>query len=78
MTRQKIRGVVLGAVCALLVGPTLVGATAAAAARVQHARSHHHPRTHQVQHHRAGIPQHNGGDRDTDNNGAPSDGDGNQ
>jgi hypothetical protein len=26
----------------------------------------------------AGIPQHNGGDRDADNNGGPSDGDGNQ
>jgi hypothetical protein len=26
----------------------------------------------------AGIPQHNGGDMDTDNNGAPSDRDGNQ
>ncbi len=26
---------------------------------------------------RAGIPQHNGGDQDTDNNGGPSDGDGN-
>lgn len=26
----------------------------------------------------AGIPQHNGGDHDPDNHGAPSDGDGNQ
>jgi hypothetical protein len=26
----------------------------------------------------AGIPQHNGGDMDIDNNGGPSDGDGNQ
>jgi hypothetical protein len=28
-------------------------------------------------HHRHGIPQHNGGDHDADNNGGPSDGDGN-
>jgi hypothetical protein len=31
---------------------------------------HHH-------HHHGGIPQHNGGDHDADNNGGPSDGDGN-
>ena len=31
---------------------------------------HHH-------HHRHGIPQRNGGDHDADNNGGPSDGDGN-
>ena len=31
---------------------------------------HHH-------HHHRGIPQHNGGDHDSDNNGGPSDGDGN-
>jgi hypothetical protein len=34
------------------------------------ARHHHH-------HHHHGIPQHNGGDHDADNNGGPSDGDGN-
>jgi len=28
-------------------------------------------------HHRHGIPQQNGGDHDADNNGGPSDGDGN-
>jgi hypothetical protein len=28
--------------------------------------------------HHSAIPQHNGGDRDSDNNGSPSDGDGNQ
>lgn len=31
---------------------------------------HHH-------HHHHAIPQHNGGDHDSDNNGGPSDGDGN-
>jgi len=33
------------------------------------AMAHHH-------HHHHGIPQHNGGDHDADNNGGPSDGDG--
>jgi hypothetical protein len=38
---------------------------------------HHHCHRHHHCHHHSGIPQHNGGDRDTDNNGGPSDGDGN-
>jgi hypothetical protein len=38
-----------------------------------YASSHHHKHHHT----RATIPQHNGGDRDSDNNGGPSDGDGN-
>jgi hypothetical protein len=38
-----------------------------------------HPSRHHSRHPvvRTGIPQHNGGDRDGDNNGTPSDGDGN-
>ena len=36
----------------------------------------HHAR-HVPRHRSGGIPQHNGGDRDADNNGGPSDGDGN-
>jgi hypothetical protein len=42
-----------------------------------------HAKTHKVSHHRvhrpvhSGIPQHGGGDGDSDNFGAPSDGDGN-
>ena len=36
--------------------------------------STHHRRHH---HHHSRIPQHNGGDRDADNRGGPSDGDGN-
>jgi hypothetical protein len=35
-----------------------------------HHRHHHHR-------HHSRIPQHNGGDHDADNNGGPSDGDGN-
>ena len=38
---------------------------------VAFAGHHHH------HHHHHGIPQHNGGDHDADNNGGPSDGDGN-
>ena len=63
---------------ATLVGPVavtvsvgLIGAVPAGAA-THHSR--HHSR-HHVTH--AAIPQHNGGDRDSDNNGGPSDGDGN-
>jgi hypothetical protein len=33
--------------------------------------------THHRRHHHSAIPQHNGGDHDRDNNGGPSDGDGN-
>ena len=41
-----------------------------------HAAKHH--RSHKRHHHAVrGIPQHNGGDHDSDNNGGPSDGDGN-
>jgi len=40
------------------------------AAHRHHAAKRHH-------HHHRGIPQHNGGDQDADNNGGPSDGDGN-
>ena len=39
-----------------------------------YAATHHHHKHH---HHATSIPQHNGGDRDADNNGGPSDGDGN-
>jgi hypothetical protein len=46
------------------------------------AESGHHTAAHAAKHHRHhhrshhGIPQHNGGDKDADNNGGPSDGDG--
>jgi len=41
---------------------------------VHAAKRHHHPRRHRAH---SGIPQHNGGDHDSDNRGGPSDGDGN-
>jgi hypothetical protein len=37
----------------------------------------HHRRRHRRRHRHSGIPQHNGGDHDSNNNGGPSDGDGN-
>ena len=78
MSSSKIRIWAIQAVCALLMVMTFVGTTTAAAATVRHAHTHHVHRAHHARHHHLGIPQHNGGDRDSDNNGAPSDGDGNQ
>jgi hypothetical protein len=46
----------------------VLGIFAGAAVPAAVARHHHH--------HHHGIPQHNGGDHDADNNGGPSDGDG--
>ena len=53
------------------------GAHPSDASAVHVAKRHHHARHHHARRHVAhGIPQHNGGDRDADNNGGPSDGDG--
>jgi hypothetical protein len=52
-----------------------IGLTGMAQATTSHARHHHRHHHHHHAHHSA-IPQHNGGDRDADNNGGPSDGDG--
>jgi hypothetical protein len=53
----------------IAVALALLGLLATGAAPAAMARHHHH--------HHHGIPQHNGGDHDADNNGGPSDGDGN-
>ena len=72
---MKVIAATVGAL-AIAVG---LGGTALAAplqsvsSKGQLAHHRHHHRRHR--HH--GIPQHNGGDRDSDNNGGPSDGDGN-
>ena len=61
--------------CALMIGAPAGAAQARRAARPHphtHSRSHRRPRPHH-----SGIPQRNGGDHDSDNNGGPSDGDGN-
>jgi hypothetical protein len=56
---------VLASAAGLAASPAITGAHAS-----RHKHHHHH-------HHAHGIPQHNGGDHDADNNGGPSDGDGN-
>jgi hypothetical protein len=59
---------------AALVGGTTVGVAQATSGGSAHAAVHH--KKHHRRHH-SRIPQHNGGDHDSDNNGGPSDGDGN-
>jgi hypothetical protein len=56
----------------VLSAGAIAAAPAGAALHSSHHRAHH--RSHHVSN---GIPQHNAGDRDADNNGGPSDGDGN-
>jgi hypothetical protein len=66
-------GVSLLAFAALLGGATVGVAQATGGAHANTAA--HHKKKHH--HHHSKIPQHNGGDHDSDNNGGPSDGDGN-
>jgi Spy/CpxP family protein refolding chaperone len=65
------------ALAALLAVAALAGGTTAGVA--QATGGHAHAARHHKKHHRhhSRIPQHNGGDHDADNNGGPSDGDGN-
>ena len=77
MIGSKIPAVALSGLAGVLVPMALAGTTAAANVSSAHTASHHHRRArgaHRLHHY--GIPQHNGGDRDSDNNGARSDGDG--
>jgi hypothetical protein len=60
---------------AVLLASAFTAAVPASATAHQSHRSAHHARRHH--HSGGGIPQHNGGDHDSDNSGAPSDGDGN-
>lgn len=69
--RKLLLGMLAG-FAALAIG--VAGFAQGAAAQSHHHRHHH--RHHHAVHH-AGIPQHNSGDHDADNNGGPSDGDGN-
>jgi Spy/CpxP family protein refolding chaperone len=78
MIGSKIRTLAVPVVAGLLVPTALAGSTAAATASVHRATSHRRLRAQQAHGHHGGIPQHNGGDRDSDNNGASSDDDGNQ
>jgi hypothetical protein len=77
MIASKIHALALSGLAGVLVPMALAGTTAAANASTGHAASHNR-RAAGARLHRHGIPQHNGGDRDSDNNGARSDGDGNQ
>jgi hypothetical protein len=52
----------------IAIGLAVIGIGGVVALPSAMARHHHH--------HHHGIPQHNGGDHDADNNGGPSDGDG--
>ena len=79
------RRVVTGAVAvSSAIAISLPGIAHSDTTSVQAAKRHHHH--HHKRHHHSkpshkqpsgGIPQHNGGDHDADNNGGPSDGDGN-
>ena len=72
MLVNRVRSLLNAALLLLAFGVAAVAPTSAFA----HARPHHVTHhAHRHVHH--GIPQHGGGDRDSDNFGAPSDGDGN-
>jgi hypothetical protein len=64
-------------IASLAVGGVAMARGDAAAQASSHRRAKHHH--HHTKHHARpvpGIPQHNGGDHDADNNGGPNDGDG--
>jgi hypothetical protein len=71
MVPDRTVKLVVAALVGLGAGPlAAVPACASSRQSARHVRrAPHHPS--------AGIQQHNGGDRDADNNGGPSDGDGN-
>jgi hypothetical protein len=73
---MKLKIAYMGAIAAALVA-FAAGGIAQASPVGAHAASHHHKKHHKKKHHHSSIPQHNGGDHDADNNGGPSDGDGN-
>lgn len=73
MLVNRVRSLLSAALVLLAFSVAAVApASAFAHARPRHVSHHHaHPPVHR------GIPQHGGGDGDSDNFGAPSDGDGN-
>jgi hypothetical protein len=72
---MKLKIAYMGAIAAAVFA-LAAGGIAQASPVGAHAASHHHKKHHKKKHH-SSIPQHNGGDHDADNNGGPSDGDGN-
>ena len=73
MLVHRVRGLLGAAATVLAIGTAAVMPASVAA----HASRHHVTHRHVNRPTHSGIPQHNGGDRDADNNGGPSDGDGN-
>ena len=75
----KLAGLATAAVVSTtLASAAIIGSATAEPSHggtVHAARHRHKPKHHR---HATTIPQHNGGDHDSDNNGGPSDGDGNQ
>ena len=73
MLVHRGRSLLAAALLPLAFGIAALAPATAAAHSKRHHRGHH--RVHRPGH--RGIPQHGGGDGDSDNFGAPSDGDGN-
>jgi Spy/CpxP family protein refolding chaperone len=72
----RIRKLVAALVATMAVLGVAIGGVAQASGPGAHSSAIHHKKHHK-KHHKSRIPQHNGGDHDSDNNGGPSDGDGN-
>jgi hypothetical protein len=66
---MQVHAIYARKMAALAVVAAVIGGGSTSLAIASHHRQHHH-------HHHRGIPQHNLGDHDADNNGGPSDGDG--
>jgi hypothetical protein len=73
---RRILGAIAISSALAIAAPGLAQAGSVTAHSAKHHHVHHH-KHHAKRHHRSSIPQHNGGDHDADNNGGPSDGDGN-
>jgi hypothetical protein len=73
MSSHRLRGLIAVALTLTSTGVAAALPTGAAA----QGRTHHPARHRMVRPVHHGIPQHGGGDRDADNFGGPSDGDGN-
>jgi hypothetical protein len=73
---SRFRRAIAALVATMAVAGLTIGSVAQASGTSAHSSAVHHKRHHK-KHHKSRIPQHNGGDHDADNNGGPSDGDGN-
>ena len=74
---MRLKIAYMGAIAAAVFA-FAAGGIAQASPAGAHTATHHHKKHHKKhKKHHPSIPQHNGGDHDADNNGGPSDGDGN-